>query len=82
MMRKWATLILVAVSLCGCSMLGLGKGKDKEKTPVLGERLPVLSYEADADADPALADIPVALPPATANESRAQPGGSPDKSMG
>ena len=83
MMKKWATFLLVAVSLCGCSILGLGgKGKDKEKTPVLGERLPVLNYEADADADPALADIPVALPPAVANDSWTQPGGSADKSMG
>jgi outer membrane protein assembly factor BamB len=81
MMRKWAALALVAASLCGCSILG-GHGKDKEKTPVLGERLPVLNYEADADADPALADIPVALPPAVLNDSWAQPGGSADKSMG
>src|SRR3954463_1776686 len=83
MIKKWAALLLVAVSLCGCSVLGLGgKGKDKEKTPVLGERLPVLNYEADADADPALADIPVALPPAVVNDSWTQPGGSADKSMG
>lgn len=82
MMRKWAALMLVAASLSGCSVLGLGGNKDKEKTPVLGERLPVLSYEADADADPALADIPVALPPAVANDSWTQPGGSADKSMG
>jgi outer membrane protein assembly factor BamB len=82
MMKKWATLMLVAASLSGCAMLGIGGNKDKEKTPVLGERLPVLNYEADADADPALADVPVALPPAVTNDSWSQPGGSADKSMG
>jgi outer membrane protein assembly factor BamB len=80
MVRKWATLILVAMALSSCGVFG--GHKEKEKTPVLGERLPVLNYEAGADADPGLADVPVALPPAVLNDSWTQPGGSADKSMG
>lgn len=81
MMRKWAALTLVAVALCGCSVFG-HHGKDREKTPVLGERLPVLSYEADVEPDPSLAEIQVALPPAVTNDDWGQPGGSADKSVG
>src|SRR5579863_9857944 len=80
-MKNWAALALVAAALAGCSVFH-GHGKDKERTPVLGERLPVLTYEASAEPDPALADIQVALPPAVPNDSWTQPGGSPDKSMG
>ena len=81
MMRKWVALALVAAALSGCSIFG-GHGKDKEKTPVLGERLPVLNYEADVQPDPALAEIQVALPPAVMNDNWGQPGGSADKSNG
>jgi outer membrane protein assembly factor BamB len=80
MTKKWAALVLAALVLSSCGVFG--GHKEKEKTPVLGERLPVLNYEAGAEPDPALADIQVALPPALANDSWGQPGGSADKSVG
>ncbi len=68
----------LALALPGCSVF-------KAKTPkaaLLGERLPVLSYEAKLEADPALADIAIVLPPPAANVDWTQPGGNPSKSMG
>ena len=76
---KRIVIALVAVSLLGgCGVLG----KDKKKvTPTVGERIPVLSRETVLEVDPALAGIAVTLPPATANDAWAQPGGNAAKSM-
>ncbi|MES2987161.1 MAG: PQQ-binding-like beta-propeller repeat protein, partial [Pseudomonadota bacterium] len=62
----------------GCGML---KGGGK-KTPVLGERVPILLSENDISADRTLAGVDVLLPEAAANESWNQPGGNAAKSMG
>jgi outer membrane protein assembly factor BamB len=67
---------LVALSACGVL-----KGGQK-KTPVLGDRVPILATESDALPDKSLAGVQVVLPPAIANDAWAQPGGSASKSMG
>src|SRR5687767_12818435 len=72
---------LTAMSLVsGCAILGLDKKKND--TPTVGQRIPVLVAETGTEVDPALAGVPVSLPPMTENEAWAQPGGNPSKSMG
>lgn len=72
-----ALTMLAAVS--GCGVL---KGDKKARTPVLGNRIPVLTSEADAKVEPALAAAPVTVPPAFANDAWAQPGGNAEKALG
>lgn len=72
-----AAVALVA-SLGGCAAF---KGA-KKKTPVLGDRVPILLSENSIETDKTLASIEVVLPPAAPNESWGQPGGSASKSMG
>jgi outer membrane protein assembly factor BamB len=69
-----AALALVS----GC---GVFKGQGK-KTPVLGERVPILMSENDITSDKSLANVDVILPEAAVNEEWTQPGGSASKSMG
>ncbi|MDO6416599.1 PQQ-binding-like beta-propeller repeat protein [Sphingomonas sp. BIUV-7] len=74
---------LVAVALvAGLGGCGIFKGGNKPKTAVLGERIPVLATQNDAEVDPSLSDTPVTLPAPAANEAWAQPGGNPAHSMG
>jgi outer membrane protein assembly factor BamB len=73
-----AMLIAAALAASGCSLFK----KSAPKTPVLGERISVLSAEGDALVDPETAAIPMVLPPAVANAGWTQSGGSPSKSMG
>ncbi|RJT25533.1 pyrrolo-quinoline quinone [Chakrabartia godavariana] len=73
-------LVPVLVAVAGCSVFG-GGGDKKPKTPVLGQRVAILASEAAAEADPALADVSVLLPPAQRNDSWTQPGGNGSKSM-
>lgn len=69
-----AALALVS----GCGIL---KGGGK-KTPVLGERVPILMSENDITADKTLAGVDVLVPEAAANDAWTQPGGNAAKSMG
>ena len=82
-MRK-AIQILVALSaataLGGCGVIG--GGKETRKTPVLGERVPILVSQNDLAVDTTIADVPVTLPPAERNAAWAQPGGNAAKSVG
>ena len=71
-----AIAALLALSACGVI-----KGGHK-KTPTLGDRVPILMSESEVTADKTLGDVQVLLPPAAANDSWAQPGGSASKSMG
>ena len=72
---------LTAMSLVsGCAALGLNK--KKPTTPTVGERVAVLGAESAIQVDPALASMPVTLPPMVQNESWTQPGGNASKSMG
>ncbi|MDO9489934.1 MAG: PQQ-binding-like beta-propeller repeat protein, partial [Sphingomonadaceae bacterium] len=80
MKRSIAILFAASLAVSGCGVFG--GGDKKPKTPVLGERLPVLNYEARVEADPDLAELTVTLPEALANASWSQPGGNAAKSMG
>ena len=77
--RIAGALALVA-ALSGCSLFH--KGNNRPKTAVLGERIPVLSAENDAIAEPTLADVAVQVPAPAVNADWTQPGGNPAKSFG
>jgi hypothetical protein len=74
-----ALLMAATVAVSGCSLLKRG---GRPKTPVIGERIPVLTNEGDVQTDPAVSAIPMTLPPAVANANWAQSGGSASKSVG
>ena len=76
--RKLALLLVATAMVSGCNPFN----KKINKTPVVGERIAVLSGESDISVDPDTAAAPFALPPATANDEWAQSGGNPSKSMG
>jgi outer membrane protein assembly factor BamB len=73
-----AMLALAVVSASGCSILK----KSGPKTPVLGERVPVLTSELGVEVDPATAAVPMTLPAPVTNTEWAQSGGNAQKSMG
>ena len=78
-MKRVVIALAVVGLLGGCSVFG---GDKKPKTPTVGERIPVLTAESGIEVDPALADVAIVLPAATANDSWSQPGGNASKSMG
>jgi outer membrane protein assembly factor BamB len=71
-----AIAALIALSACG-----IFKGGGK-KTPVLGDRIPILLSEAPVEADKTIAAVEVLLPAPETNTDWAQPGGNASKSMG
>ena len=76
--------VRVAAALAALAMVsgcGIFKGGGK-KTPVLGERVPILVSESDITADKSLAAVDVLLPEAAPNDGWRQPGGNAAKSMG
>jgi outer membrane protein assembly factor BamB len=83
MMKTNKVLVAVAavLALGGCAGGGLFKAS-KPKSALLGERISILTSETGVEVDPALADVAVSLPPAAANDSWTQTGGSASKSMG
>jgi outer membrane protein assembly factor BamB len=68
----------LVISLGGCSIFKGGKGP---KTPVLGQRVAILTSESGVEVDPSLADVAVLLPEAETNADWPQPGGNAAKSM-
>jgi len=72
-------LIAFALGASSCGIIKKGKGPS---TPVLGQRIAVLTGEGDVTVDPATATLPMSLPQATANTDWTQSGGSATKSMG
>ena len=79
------TVLAVGVlTLAGCETLGIGGGGDDDpETPTLGNRQPILSRIAtEIEADPALANVAVVVPPAQTNASWAQAGGTASKVAG
>ena len=79
-MKRMGAALAALAMLGGCSMFG--HGDKKPKTAVLGERIPVLAAESDAEVDPALAATRVVVPAPTVNPGWEQPGGNAAKSMG
>ena len=78
---KRVVLALTAMSLLsGCAALGLDR--KRATTPTVGERIAVLGAESAIQVDPALAAVPVTLPPMVQNDSWSQPGGNASKSVG
>ena len=75
MMKQWIPALVLSAALAACGT------KSEIGTKLRGERLPVLSFEQAVEADPALADVPIILPPPFENPDWTQPGGSPAKSM-
>jgi outer membrane protein assembly factor BamB len=71
-------MIAAAMAAGGCSILKKGH----PKTPVLGQRIPVLTSEGDVAVDPATAAIPMTLPDPVANAEWTQSGGNASKSVG
>jgi outer membrane protein assembly factor BamB len=74
-----ALLIGAAFATGGCSLL---KGHSKPSTPVLGQRIPVLTTEGDVEIDPATQVLPFSLPAAAENPGWTESGGDASNSMG
>ncbi|MCF8706557.1 outer membrane protein assembly factor BamB family protein [Rhizorhapis sp. SPR117] len=77
-MRVTAAVVAIAL-LSGC---GVFKGKGGPKTPVVGDRISILTSESGVELDPSIADVQVVLPSPEVNADWAQPGGNAAKSMG
>lgn len=77
---RGALLVAALASVTACGIVG-GKNKGP-KTPVVGERVSILSSERDAEAEAALSSVPVILPAPYVNPDWAQPGGNAAKLMG
>ena len=75
---KLAIATAAVASLGGCSVF---KG-DAKRTPVVGQRMPILASENDIVPDRALQAVEVIVPEAAANDAWTQPGGNAAKSMG
>ena len=75
---KIAVLVMAAMAASGCGIFKKGA----PKTPVLGQRVAVLTTENDIVADPATAALPMVLPAPVANAEWGQSGGNASKSMG
>jgi outer membrane protein assembly factor BamB len=73
-----ALLIALALGVSGCGVFK----KSAPKSQTVGERIPVLSFEAQAQAEPELAEMAVVLPLADVNPEWGQPGGSASKYNG
>ncbi len=72
-------LLMIAAGLAGgCGIIKKGR----PKTPVIGERIAVLTNETDVAVDPETAAVLSSLPAPVENAEWAQPGGNASKSMG
>jgi outer membrane protein assembly factor BamB len=80
-MKNWVRVAVAASALVALSGCGVFKGGVK-KTPVVGQRVPILASENEIVADKTLEGVEVLLPEAAANDSWGQPGGNASKAMG
>ena len=74
-----AFLIAMALAASGCGVFKKGK---KTHTPVLGQRIAVLTGDTDVSVDPAMSSIAMVLPAPNDNSDWTQSGGNATKSMG
>ncbi|MDE0947170.1 MAG: PQQ-binding-like beta-propeller repeat protein [Sphingobium sp.] len=79
-MGRALTLTAMIVMVAGCGIIGGKKGGPK--TPVVGNRVSILTSEQGVEVEPSLADVQVTLPAPAVNDSWSQPGGDPSKAMG
>jgi len=75
MNRRDFAALLLALGPAACDWFG-----DK-KTPLPGERIPVLGIGGGVEPDPKLANAPVTLPPPAVNPDWPEPGGNPSHVM-
>src|SRR5688500_4907458 len=75
---RTAVLLIAAIAMSGCGLLK----KSTPRTPVLGQRVAVLTMENEVSVDPATAALPMALPAPVVHSEWSQPGGNAAKSMG
>jgi outer membrane protein assembly factor BamB len=80
-MKKSIATPIALAALMGLSACGIFKGGPK-KTPTVGNRVPILVAESQAEVDPTLSGVQVLLPPAQVNAEWSQPGGNASKSLG
>ncbi|WP_235902636.1 PQQ-like beta-propeller repeat protein [Sandarakinorhabdus oryzae] len=74
---RTAVLVLMAsLALASCNVFKKG---DRRRTPTIGERIPILSFETRAEAETELKDTAIVLPAPETNAEWAQPGGSATK---
>ncbi|HEU4968256.1 PQQ-binding-like beta-propeller repeat protein [Sphingomonas sp.] len=71
-------LIATMLAISGCGVFK----QAKPKTPVLGQRVPILVAETGAEVDPTIASIPVTLPAPSVNDAWTQPSGNAMHAMG
>ncbi|HVL77689.1 MAG TPA: PQQ-binding-like beta-propeller repeat protein [Sphingomicrobium sp.] len=82
MLKSFSTRVAVLmIALAATSACGVIR-KAPPKTPVLGERVAVLTTESEVEVDPATAALPMVLPAPVANVEWAQAGGNAAKSVG
>jgi len=74
-----AVLLAMALAASGCSIFKKGKAAG---TPVLGQRIAVLTGEGDVTVDPSTATLPINLPASAANADWTQSAGNSNHSMG
>jgi outer membrane protein assembly factor BamB len=74
-----AILIAAALAASGCGVFKKGKST---RTPVLGNRIAVLTGEGDVSVDPDTTALPMTLPDPAVNTDWTQSGGNATKSMG
>ena len=73
--RTAAILLMASLALASCGVFK----KAKSRTPTIGERIPILSFETRAEVEPEMKDVAIVLPAPVTNAEWAQPGGSPAK---
>jgi outer membrane protein assembly factor BamB len=79
--KTFRVVILIAAALASSSCGVFKKGKGT-RTPVLGNRVAVLTGEGDVAVDPDTTALPMSLPDPVANTDWAQSGGDADHSVG
>jgi outer membrane protein assembly factor BamB len=75
--RTVAIVAMASLALASCGVFKKGGGRSR--TPTIGERIPILSFETRVEVETELKDLAIVLPPPETNAEWAQPGGSAAK---